>query len=153
MTPCLTLSNIRYVSRVKWNNPGKGVAPSPTPWCSSYWKRSLPVALDYRRQLYLKLIGRVSKRRTIIPISNFLIINRSVYQYLDMTSSLTCSYCHRNFHLLGGTNLQPTGILSRNKTNCENIERLILVYPRLYPGRIQNQFFPLGQRHRIETSI
>ena len=32
----LTLNNIRYVSRVKWSNPGKGVAPSPTPWCSSY---------------------------------------------------------------------------------------------------------------------
>ena len=28
--PCLTLSNIRYVSRVKWSNPGKGVAPSLT---------------------------------------------------------------------------------------------------------------------------
>ena len=27
--PCLTLSNIRYVSRVKWSNPGEGVAPSP----------------------------------------------------------------------------------------------------------------------------
>ena len=34
--PCLTLSNIKYVSRVKWSNPGKGVAPSSTPWCSSY---------------------------------------------------------------------------------------------------------------------
>ena len=50
--PCLTLSNIRYVSRVKWSNPGKGVALSPTPRCSSYWKRSLLVALDYGRQLY-----------------------------------------------------------------------------------------------------
>ena len=34
--PCLTLSNIRYVSRIKWSNPGKGGAPSPTPQCSSY---------------------------------------------------------------------------------------------------------------------
>ena len=34
--PSLTLSDIRYVSRVKWSNPGKGVAPSPTPRCSSY---------------------------------------------------------------------------------------------------------------------
>ena len=33
--PCLTLSNIWYVSRVKWSNPEKGVAPSSTPWCSS----------------------------------------------------------------------------------------------------------------------
>ena len=36
--PCLTLSNIRYVSRVRWSNPGKEVAPTPTPRCSSYWK-------------------------------------------------------------------------------------------------------------------
>ena len=33
MPPCLTLSIIRYGSRVKWSNRGKGVAPSPTPWC------------------------------------------------------------------------------------------------------------------------
>ena len=26
-TPCLTLSIIRYVSRVKWSDPGNGVAP------------------------------------------------------------------------------------------------------------------------------
>ena len=35
MPPCLTLSIIRYGSRVKWSNLGKEVAPSPTPWCSS----------------------------------------------------------------------------------------------------------------------
>ena len=53
MPPCLTLSIIRYGSRVKWSNPGKGVAPSPTPWCSSYRKGSLRVTLNYGRQLYL----------------------------------------------------------------------------------------------------
>ena len=47
----LTLSIIRYVSRVKWRNPRKGVAPFPTPWCSSYWKGKLWVDLDYSRQL------------------------------------------------------------------------------------------------------
>ena len=30
----------------------KGVAPSPTHWCSSYRKGSLRVTLDYGRQLY-----------------------------------------------------------------------------------------------------
>ena len=50
MPPCSTLSIIRYGSRVKWSNPGKGVAPSPTPRCSSYWKRRLQVTLDYGRQ-------------------------------------------------------------------------------------------------------
>ena len=50
--PCLTLSIIRYGSRVKWSNPGKEVAPFPTPWCSSYRKGSLLVALDCSHQLY-----------------------------------------------------------------------------------------------------
>ena len=46
MPPCLTLSIIRYVSRVKWSNLRKAVAPSPTPWCNSYRKGSLRVTLD-----------------------------------------------------------------------------------------------------------
>ena len=50
--PCLTLSNIRHVSRVKWNNPEKGEVPSSTCRCSSYRKGSLLVALDYGCQLY-----------------------------------------------------------------------------------------------------
>ena len=60
--PCLTLSIIRYVSRVKWNNPGKRVASSPTPRCSSYWKGSLRIALDYSHQLYLflKLLSNIT---------------------------------------------------------------------------------------------
>ena len=34
---CLTLSIIRYISRVKWSDPGEVVVvPSPTPRCSSY---------------------------------------------------------------------------------------------------------------------
>ncbi len=51
--PCLILSNIRYVSRVKWSNPGNGVAPSPTPLCSSYRKGGLQVTFDYGHQLTL----------------------------------------------------------------------------------------------------
>ena len=50
--PCLTLSVIRYVSRLKWITPGKGVVPSSSSRCSSYWKGSLWVALDYGHQLY-----------------------------------------------------------------------------------------------------
>ena len=58
--PCLTLSNIRYVSRVKWSNSGKGVAPSPTPLCSSYWKGSLQIILDNGCQLLLTYIYIIS---------------------------------------------------------------------------------------------
>ena len=66
--PCLTLSNIRYVSRVKWSNPGKGVASSPTPRCSSYWKGSLLVALDYSRQRYRTLFWRALSSKDNISI-------------------------------------------------------------------------------------
>ena len=52
MPPCLTLSITRYIPGVKWNNPGKWVAPFPTPWCSSYWKGSLQIVLDNSRKLY-----------------------------------------------------------------------------------------------------
>ena len=47
MLPRLTPSIIRYGSRVKWSNLGKGVAPSPTPWRSSYRIGRLRVTLDY----------------------------------------------------------------------------------------------------------
>ena len=42
--------------KIKRSNAGKGVAPSPTPWYSSYRKGSLRVTLDYGRQLYLLYI-------------------------------------------------------------------------------------------------
>ena len=69
--PCLTLSIISYGSMVKWSHPGKGVAPSPTPRCSSYWKGSLLVALDYVRQLYfyLQSPGKGSSQRILIPVN------------------------------------------------------------------------------------
>ena len=45
----------QYKVRIKGKveQSGKGVVPSPTPRCSSYWKGSRLVALDYGRQLYL----------------------------------------------------------------------------------------------------
>ena len=67
MSPCLTLSIIRYGSRV---NPGKGVAPSSTPWCRSYRKRSLWVTLDYGCQLYL-FIYRYMCRTIVRSTWNF----------------------------------------------------------------------------------
>ena len=74
--PCLTLGIIRYASRVKWSNLGKGVAPFLTLWCSSYRKVSLWVTLDNSRQLYLYSIilfvslgsGVVVRRGTRVPV-------------------------------------------------------------------------------------
>ena len=66
------ISIIRYVSRVKWSNPGKGVAPSPTPRCSSYWKGSFLVPLDWRSLtlLYLLRILDILKLKIIKKSKN-----------------------------------------------------------------------------------
>ena len=84
---CLTLSNIRYVSRVKWSNSGKGAAPSPTPQCSSYWKGSLLVVLDYSRQLYFTIVGflwiTLSLHILLLPIISPRLFGRQ----LDRVSS------------------------------------------------------------------
>ena len=44
-----------YKVRIKgrWCNPMKGVAPSSTPWRSSFQKESLQVALNYSQPIYL----------------------------------------------------------------------------------------------------
>ena len=39
-TSLLSTQQYKVRMRVKWSNPRKGVAPSPTPRCSSYWKGS-----------------------------------------------------------------------------------------------------------------
>ena len=49
----LNIQQYKVRISVKLSILEKGVAPSPTPWCSSYWKGSLLVALNYGRQLYL----------------------------------------------------------------------------------------------------
>ena len=69
MPSCLTLSIIRYGSRVKWSNPGKGVAPSSTPWCSSYRKGRFWISLNYTCQLYL-LIHQCSSLSIILSLSH-----------------------------------------------------------------------------------
>ena len=57
MPPCLALSTIRWGWRVKWSYPGNGIVPSPTPWCSSYWKESLQGQLRLRSPTLLYLVG------------------------------------------------------------------------------------------------
>ena len=53
--------NKKKYSRVKWSNPGKGKALSPTPRFWSSLKESLRVTLDYSHQLYF-LQGQQKKK-------------------------------------------------------------------------------------------
>ena len=55
------LNTQHYKVRIKGKveQSREGVAPSPTPWCSSYRKGSFRVTLDYGRQLYLLTISHI----------------------------------------------------------------------------------------------
>ena len=74
MLPCLTLSIIRYGQRVKWSNPGNGVALSPTPLCSSYGKGSLRITLNYGCVTYKRVVAR--KIRLMRRFSLFCLLNK-----------------------------------------------------------------------------
>ena len=51
--------HFKVLSRVKWGNLGRRVAPSSTPQCSSYWKWSFLLALDYGRQLFFFIFTEI----------------------------------------------------------------------------------------------
>ena len=84
------LSTQHYKVRIKGKveQSRKGVAPSPTHWCSSYRKGSLRVTLDYGRQLYLLrclLVGEnMFCKTTLIKFNEisfwrYLLITRRMY--------------------------------------------------------------------------
>ena len=52
-TSLLNTQHYKVWIKGKVEQSREGVAPSPTPWCSSYRKGSLRFTLDYGRQLYL----------------------------------------------------------------------------------------------------
>ena len=61
---------VRIKGKVKQS--WEGVAPSPTPWCSSYRKGSLRVTLDYGRQLYLLTFKmRTFAKLNCLKLNNF----------------------------------------------------------------------------------
>ena len=80
------LSTQHYKVRIKGKveQSRKGVAPSPTHWCSSYRKGSLRVTLDYGRQLYL-LTCLSSRQTSVWPIyistNSSLVIPSSIIHF------------------------------------------------------------------------
>ena len=64
--PCLLLSNIKYISRVKCSYRGKVVAPSLTSRCSNYWKGTLPVT-----NLLTDMVSRVVLLKSFVNNHSF----------------------------------------------------------------------------------
>ena len=87
--PCLTLSIMRYKSRVKWSNPGKGVMTFLTSSYSSYRKRSLLncIRLDAKKILRKNQNSFHSNQCTSLLIS---LNHRSTFKKFEAT--LYCKY-------------------------------------------------------------
>ena len=64
------------------------VEPSPTSWCSSYWKGSLRVTLDYGRQLYFLLIYKQD-----------LLLNNPQWLICHKTKQFFCIKCTKDLSL------------------------------------------------------
>ena len=70
------LNTQHYKVRIKGKveQSREGVAPSPTPWCSSYRKESLQVTLDYGRQPYLTYL--LTRSNHLAEIRSFICISK-----------------------------------------------------------------------------
>ena len=104
---CFTFSIIMYTSRVKRSNPGKGVLPSSTSRCSSYWKCSVRVASDDGHQFYLIYIVHIFQCTFLRIFSLGPLMSFVVYKYGSISNHpYFLSYL---YHILDTTNLeQPT---------------------------------------------
>ena len=94
------LNTQHYKVRIKGKveQSREGVAPSPTPWCSSYRKGNLRVTLDNGHQLYLLIYKNSIHHMFIyiyIYISIWVILFELFYLlYKHCTICLNVSTCH-----------------------------------------------------------
>ena len=89
----LNIQHYKVLIKGKVEQSREGVAPSPTPWCSSYRKGSLRVTLDYGRQLYLLyMILAALLEPHVTP--KLLTINHNQVQVLSILVLLRASRTH-----------------------------------------------------------
>ena len=100
------LSTQHYKVRIKGKveQSRKGVAPSPTHWCSSYRKGSLRVTLDYGRQLYFFIYNQVvlvAVSSLTLSLSLSLSPPISLYRPSLLIGSVSCILCPTFLFTLG----------------------------------------------------
>ena len=134
MLPGLTLSIIRYLSRVKESNPGKGVASSPTPQCCSYRKGSLRVTLDCGRQLYFnRLIGQVGSVFTNVPEDQGSVPDRIIQKTLKMVLETSQHY---KVWIRGKVEQSRKGVVPSSTPCCSSYWNGSLLVPLNYDRQL-----------------
>ena len=105
------LNTQHYKVRIKGKveQSRKGVAPSPTPWCSSYQKGSLRVTLDYGRQLYLLinplLLAGYNTRSIVMCITSHFVLIQSFLSPKPVVIPSLKSLVDPTVHSLLGKNI------------------------------------------------
>ena len=144
------LNTQHYKVRIKGKveQSREGVAPSPTHWCSSYWKGSLRVTLDNGRQLYLDIRPFLSKFCSLILHIPPALITKIWYT--------TNSYAYN----WSGTRIEvnklifvplPVGLIKWSHkcilylwSNCEKAYKFIIDTLSIYSDISQKQCFCSG---------
>ena len=88
MPPCLTLSYIGYVSRVKWSNSEKGVAPSLTIEKGAFGSPSTTVANFNYLLIWFKELIPIQNRHLF---THSYSISVNVWSYLQIFSWFHCN--------------------------------------------------------------
>ena len=99
------LNTQHYKVRIKGKEEQfrEGVAPSPTPWCSSYRKGSLRVTLDYGRQLttiytYTPLppVGLRSLANEVIALPLAFVARLFIYIWIELSVAVKRMYVNKS---------------------------------------------------------
>ena len=133
-------SIIRYVSRVRWSNPVKGVAPSPTPQGNSYWKESLLVTLDYGRKLYFYLLFPKTLAHVFIYIYIYIYIyilsSTDIYAFVCVYESWNSVDTDKQ-HLVNANFLpMQLSVLNLHICSLTNIDLSVIIHKSNYSTNI-----------------
>ena len=130
------LNTQHYKVRIKGKveQSREGIAPSPTPWCSSYRKGSLRVTLDYGRQLYFYDTKFSSENSAALSVTMVLCIPFLENIVLNICLTVVAFLVWSG--LLGFMAYQPLqviqtiqAVICNNSVNCKysfNVEKTVL---------------------------
>ena len=130
---------------VKWCNPGHGIAPSPTPQCSNYWKGSLRVTFDYNCLLYFTLLLQIfktmEKSEFCVLIKHCFLRGKIRFKQSSSFIRVIQTLLHRKQRLTGGMMTLNAVALTQRMLNA--LFAQIRQLSRKTPKNIMYSFWPI----------
>ena len=142
----LNIQHYKVWIKGKIEQSREGVAPSPTPWCSSYRKVSLRVTLDYGRQLYFYLYIYIYIYMLCLNSSEVIPLYQAVYSTVDWSCKV------HQLHLCKGGRSPKMSVLDMILNNLMvRLLSLPLLPGLLWPGVVDLDWVPsMGQIEQFD---